>query len=345
MISLLDLSPLEPLLDGIRNTYINNGVGMRYGWKSNPRKEYDYGHWHDMILPNSKAIGYDHNELPYIQDHPMIQQLWDEIQNQIGDRVLVRAYVNGYTFGTDAYYHQDDLWIKDEFGADSVSETILIYMNEEDWDPDWGGETSFIDEDNEFIGASFPKRNRAVIFDSDIMHSARSLSRSCPHFRSILVFKTAGPEYNRPFVKWIKDRTQHIPHSGITMFEHLYGTAMTIGSMSGVPHHIVRAGLFHSVYDTEYFKAGLDVTREEIQELIGKDAEELVHLFCTTKDRYNAFINNTGNWNAETRFGLLLIELANTLEQAPRQQPNPIRNERIAKLDEEINKYERKYEE
>ena len=158
------------------------------------------------------------------------------------------------------------------------------------------------------------------------------------------VFKTAGPQYNRPHVKWIKDRTEGIPHSGTDLFHHLYNTAMTIESMKGVPHHIINAGLYHSIYGTEYFDPELIVTKEEVIKQIGEKAERLVDLFCTTTNRYHSILNNTGNWDAETHFGLLLLELANMLEMMDRQEPNEERNKRVQALDDAINKYERNFD-
>lgn len=336
-ISTIDLTPIEPLIDSIRRQYIN---GLKYGWKSNVSKEYDHGHWNNTILPDSKVMNYDQNQLHYIEHHPAIAELWSHITDTIGERTLVRAYVNGYTFGTDAYYHKDDIWLQQEFGEDVVSETVLIYLNEE-WNRDWGGETNFIDDNDEIIASVLPKRNRCVVFDSDMWHRATSVSRSCPELRSVIVFKTAGAEYNRPFVKWIKDRTEFIPHSDTTLFRHLYDTAMTIESMKGVSPDAVKAGLYHSIYGTQYFDPELGVTREEVIEQIGNAAENYVHLFCSLTDRYNQIINNSENWNKETHLALLLIELANTLEMSTRQTPNADRNERIAKLDEIITNYDR----
>jgi SM-20-related protein len=339
-ISTVDLTPIEHLLDDIKRTYVDRGLS--YGWKSNIKKDYDYGHWNNMILPNSKVINYDHSELPYIDFHPAVKELWEHVQEIIGERKLVRAYVNGYTYGTDAYYHIDDEWLFDEFGDDITSETVLIYLNDE-WNRDWGGETSIIDDNDNFLASVFPAKNRCLIFDSNLWHRAGSVSRMCPELRSIVVFKTAGPEYNRPHVQWIKDRTEGIPHSSTDLFHHLYNTAMTIESMKGVPHHIINAGLYHSIYGTEYFDPELEVTKEEVIEQIGEKAENLVHLFCTLKNRYDSILNNTGNWDAETHFGLLLLELANMLEMMERQAPSEERNKRVEALDAAINKYDRKF--
>lgn len=336
-VSIFNLDAIEPLIDDIRTTYIDQGRGMHYGWKSNIQKNYDYGHWNNTILKSSKVINYDHAELPYIEAHPLISELWTQIQNVIGDRVLVRAYVNGYTYGTDAYYHKDDTWITSEYGNDAISETILIYMNEEDWDRDWGGETTFIDDNNSFVGAAFPKRNRGVIFHSNIWHSARGLTRMCPVLRSVLVFKTAGPQYNRAYVKWLKERTDDIPHSGTTLFKHLHRTAMIAESGKGSNPDVVKAALYHSIYGTEFFDTNLDVSREEIKDLIGDKAEDLVFDFCTLQSRYETIIDNTEGWDNEKWYNMMLLELSNTLEQEPRYGYNEVREHRMNNLNSKLN--------
>jgi SM-20-related protein len=341
-ISTIDLTPVEPLLKSIKQTYVDNG--MSYGWKSHCKKEYDYGHWNTRILVDSRVINYDQAQLPMIEYHPLVKQLWDEVQSVIGERTLVRAYVNGYTFGTDAYYHVDDDWLFHEYGDDITSETVLIYLNE-NWHHDWGGETSIIDSNDNFLASVFPKKNRCLIFDSNLLHRAGSVSRVCPELRSVIVFKTASTEYNRPHVKWIKDLTEDIEHSGTTLFKHLYNTAMTVESMPDVAEHIVNAALYHSIYGTEFFDPKLTVTKEQVVEQIGEKAENLVDLFCTTTDRYNSILNNSGKWDDETHFGLLLLELANTLEMMDRQEPSEARNQKVAALDAAINEYIKKEKE
>ena len=43
-----------------------------------------------------------------------------------------------------------------------------------------------------------------------------------------------------------------------------------------------KAGLFHSIYGTEYYKHSekLNVNREEVKNLIGEESENLVYIFC-----------------------------------------------------------------
>ena len=106
-----------------------------------------------------------------------------------------------------------------------------------------------------------------------------------------------------------------LPHCKKTLLEHLIGT-------SDILNHFGRsvveqkAGLFHSIYGTAYYRHSkqLFVEREEVQDIIGIEAEVLVNIFCQKKDRTNDIINNTvlpDPWITQLRW----IEFANLLEQ------------------------------
>jgi hypothetical protein len=48
--------------------------------------------------------------------------------------------------------------------------SLLVYLNDE-WDPEWGGETKFLDEDSQIGLLVAAKSGRVVLFDSDVKHS------------------------------------------------------------------------------------------------------------------------------------------------------------------------------
>jgi 50S ribosomal protein L16 3-hydroxylase len=70
-------------------------------------------------------------------------------------------------------------------------------------------------------------------------------------------------------------------HSARTLLEHLVGTAVILARW-GAPERVWKAGLFHSVYGTEFFHdVLLDVSqRPRVIAQIGDEAEELAHVFC-----------------------------------------------------------------
>ena len=310
---LLQLDECDNLISNIRSRYVESGLS--YGWKSNVNKPYDFGHWNKKILDNSKFHYYDHSVMPFISSHQEVDLLWSVIQSKIGKRCLLRAYVNGYTFGTDAYYHVDDNWIVEKFGSNVLTETIIVYLNKT-WDKDWGGETTILNSDNEIEYSVLPKSNRVLIFDSNKFHSARPLSRICPELRSVLVFKTIDYSCLNEEVDFIFKHSIDLTHSGKTFFEHLYRVSLLLEQLDQTKE-VCLAGLYHSVYGTEHYpyNGSENIKREEIKKLIGEYAESLVYEFCKLKDRMNTLLYNKNNYEESFRKDLLFIEYANLIEQ------------------------------
>lgn len=304
------------LIEGIKRLYVNRG--LTYGWKSDINKQHDFGHWNNLIFSNSYNLPTDLSDTVYFKRCPEIQAIWEIITSVIGERSLFRAYVNGYTYGTDAYAHQDDTWMHKMGGVSS--ETAIVYLNEK-WDKDWGGETVIFDDDDEIEFSVLPKYGRIILFDSNKWHAARPLTRACDKLRSVLVFKTMDKKLESKEVEFIKDFTKNIQHSNKTFFEHLFNTLLILENMNKtwapVSRDCALAGLYHAVYDTEFFKHGKDKpSRETIRELIGTDAESLVYEFCTLTDRFNTIVTGNGrNYDFEFQKRLAQIEYANLLDQ------------------------------
>jgi hypothetical protein len=294
----------------IQNKYVN--AGLRYGWKANHEKSYDQGHWNRRILNNSRLFPFDHGKMPYIDRHPEVKNLWAAIQNIIGERALLRVYINAYTFGTDGYAHTDEIWISKNFGTDALSETIIVYLNEQ-WDIDWAGETVVFDQSLEIEKSVLPKYGRVFVFDSNKLHAARPVSRACTDLRSVLVFKTIDPKINSTQVDYILKKTKNCQHGNKSFFEHLYDTMLTL-ELYHQSLDVALAGLYHAVYGTEYYEfQALD--RSEVRTQIGEYAEQLVWEFCKIKDRFDSLINNKNNYSEQIRKDLLMIEMANLLDQ------------------------------
>jgi hypothetical protein len=120
-------------------------------------------------------------------------------------------------------------------------------------------------------------------------------------------------------------------HSSRTLNDHLKGTYQLL-KLWGNTKSVCFAGLFHSVYGTNYFKTKtLEITeRKKIITLIGRKAERLVYLFCLLKEESffkNAEIRN--NYIIQLQNGecieiklsvyknLVEIAYANFIEQFP----------------------------
>jgi hypothetical protein len=303
-----DLSNVER----VRRKYVQNG--MTYGWKANVENPDDQGHWNRRILNNSKLFPFDHASMPYIDKHPEIKELWEIVQEVVGDRALLRCYTNGYTYGTDGYAHVDDPWIQRRFGSTALSETAILYLNPE-WNRDWAGETVLYNDKDDVELSILPKEGRLFIFDSSKAHAARPVSRICKVLRSVLVFKTFDPKHVSQEVKFIHEQTRNHQHSGKTFFEHLFNTMLILEEQK-LDTDIVLAGLYHSVYGTEFYKYNSpSVSREKIISIIGERAEGYVYEFCSLTNRFDKILNNTNNYNHDTWYALLNIEGANLFEQ------------------------------
>lgn len=112
---------------------------------------------------------------------------------------------------------------------------------------------------------------------------------------------------------FLKNLTEKLPHSNRNFWDHLYNTGNLLWKL-GEPEYVCDAGLYHSVYDTAYYKAGLDVTREQIKKLIGEKAENLVYIFCKLENRTDALLNRQ-DIPKDIHLDLLKIEYANFIEQ------------------------------
>lgn len=265
-----DLPELEHLISEFNRKYVNSG--LVYGWPSNANKQYDYGHWNKVVLKHNKNIVFDNSRLPFIKKHPEVEMIWNVIQSKIGRRKLVRVYINGYTYGTDAYLHRDDGWIPKEHEGTRLSETAILYLNDK-WDADWAGETVILDESDEIEKAVLPKKNRLLIFDSSKLHAARPLTRACPELRKVLVFKTI--DYNTPTKEM--DFVFNLYKNDPRLFYVSFKMSIALDEMNRSKDACL-AALYHAVYM-------FDVPRQQVKDLIGETAEQLVYDYHNALDK------------------------------------------------------------
>lgn len=73
---------------------------------------------------------------------------------------------------------------------------------------------------------------------------------------------------------------QHDSH--VPFLAHLVGTRRVLVEWGERPA-VCDAGLFHSAYGTEYFPVDEPVDRAEVQAVIGAEAEEIAHAWCTIR--------------------------------------------------------------
>ncbi|KIV82649.1 hypothetical protein PV11_04745 [Exophiala sideris] len=114
---------------------------------------------------------------------------------------------------------------------------------------------------------------------------------------------------------FLQDITGAQKHRKKTFYQHLLNV-YTYLKEHGAPEEICDAGLFHSIYGTELYEFQDNrITRDVVRGFIGNYAEELVHVFCTTKDRFKVIVNNTMGLGARQARDLCCIEFANKWDQ------------------------------
>jgi SM-20-related protein len=97
---------------------------------------------------------------------------------------VVRQYANGHTYGLGGRPHVDD--------AREGCVTLLYYPMPV-WLPEWEGETLFFDPRGNVRAGIAPVPNRAVLFDSRLLHSGRAPSRHCAGLRVTIALKLEPP--------------------------------------------------------------------------------------------------------------------------------------------------------
>jgi hypothetical protein len=113
-------------------------------------------------------------------------------------------------------------------------------------------------------------------------------------------------EKYKTYVDFLYNKNCHnIKHSNSNFFNHLIGTFNILKKWKQ-SEDLCIAGMFHSIYGNKYFNPNLNVTREEIKNLIGEKAENLVYKFVNCeRDKINESNDSE----------LIILNLANSLEQ------------------------------
>ena len=81
----------------------------------------------------------------------------------------------------------------------------------------------------------------------------------------------------------------------------------------------MKAGLFHSIYGTEFQMYKINISRQEVQDMIGENSEHIVNLFCTLNDRVNTILYGKG-LSEPDKTNLRWLEYCNIKDQDPEAQ-------------------------
>ena len=107
-----------------------------------------------------------------------------------------------------------------------------------------------------------------------------------------------------------------IPHRDDNLLSHSIRVSGLLYAF-GRPMDEVKAGLFHSIYGTEFQMYQINVSREEVQDVIGVNSERIVNTFCTLNDRVNTILYGKGLKEPD-KTSLRWIEYCNIRDQDPK---------------------------
>lgn len=121
-----------------------------------------------------------------------------------------------------------------------------------------------------------------------------------------------------------KNIVQDVEHGDKTFYDHCYGVYKILKTMN-CSQEVCNAGLFHSIYGTESFNTNIEISKQQVIDIIGDKSEKLVTMFCNLKNRYDSLLSNTYNLDNNTLLNLLYIEYANLKEQELRINDNNLK--------------------
>jgi SM-20-related protein len=101
-----------------------------------------------------------------------------------------RAYVNCSVYGDSYYAHRD-------CAAHEQHVTALYYANTE-WQPDWGGETIYYNDEEDAELVVSPRPGRLVIARGAVLHRGNVPTRICYEERYTLAYKLNSSGFSRP---------------------------------------------------------------------------------------------------------------------------------------------------
>lgn len=115
--------------------------------------------------------------------------------------------------------------------------------------------------------------------------------------------------------QFLQELTSARRHTGRSFYQHLHGVYEHLQKLNA-PQEVCDAGLFHSIYGTEFYEFQNNrITRDVVRGFIGDYAEELVHVFCTSRPRFNVIVENRLGLTTRQVRDLCMVEFANLWDQ------------------------------
>lgn len=131
-----------------------------------------------------------------MRSHWCTEVLWYEILSKLAEVApdtekynfkVTDVVCGGKTFGQDGSIHTDKDFQFSEEGDGFM--TVCFFPNEA-WNPEWGGEFQFFDDEGNVIATYYPNPNTCLVFDSNIPHRGLAPTRQCNKLRKCLTYKT-----------------------------------------------------------------------------------------------------------------------------------------------------------
>lgn len=245
------------------------------------------------------------------------------------------CYVNLCTASDIYTYHNDSYTCEIPTG--------LYYANL-NWDPTWEGETHFSnDQMNDILFSSSFIPGRLIIFDGNIPHKSSQPGPLAEFYRFVFTIKFSKKgdleknffnsikiedfiykkdinltDIEQNVLNYLKIKSNGIMHTrNYTLYDHLVNTFYILKNLNQ-SQNVCFAGLLHSIYGTEYFNPNIFPEEQEIIELIGEEANQLIKYFSIQNRDFN-IIENAFNLDNKNQLALLYVLYANYIEQSYRQ--------------------------
>jgi SM-20-related protein len=247
---------------------------MAYGSKSNSKTD-PHGHWSwKPVHDNNQNLADLTHQLPNL-----LATTWNHVSSRIGMPMaltaVIRCYANGYTYGTDGYFHTDSE--RDD------EHTVIIYICD-NWELDWAGETCWLGAGNALYSA-MPWPNRAIIIPSNQLHCARAVSRKCTALRTTFMYKVRkrrSVNFERLSQFLVAHKALTFKHSKGTLHDHLVRVFALLEARM-LPTAVCFGGGLHSIYGTNVYQSQLlqptPWWRSCVSEYFGQEAEGLAYMF------------------------------------------------------------------
>lgn len=167
-----------------------------YEWQFCRTDKFEDTYWTIFVYGDTYEVNNDKIIVKNFK-YQEVKNCWEAVKEKFNfkltDNNLDSCYLNGLTHGLESHAHIDS-------GGKVNFVTVVCYICEF-WNSHWSGETCFYNMDysdnpsddiyynHEIIRSVLPKYNRVVLFDGNVVHSVKPISKTFKGLRKTLMFK------------------------------------------------------------------------------------------------------------------------------------------------------------